>query len=285
MSLVNSGAGIETDPYETPSIRWNAKLNGGQGGYQVFHAFADGYSGYGAIGAGYLGNGRFRTAPVLKRRSRTSGRTNPNDVSGGPAWRNNPLWVFFGTQSRDCLSALREAYGSDEATVNRAAQGYPYVKAAAEANGISPALLTAIGVRETHFRNVQETAVGHGQGIFQIDDRYHSGAASIGYDPPTAANYAANLLATRFAHYSKQGYSGEIAMAAAIHDYNSKAKWTAGALAAGRGDLGRTVAALDRSTATRNYVSNVLNLARDCFSNPAYFSDVPSLDKPVGEEW
>jgi hypothetical protein len=179
---------------------------------------------------------------------------------------------------------LRTAYHANNAAVLRAAQGYAYVKAAAAAHGIPAAILTAIGVRETAFRNMQEIGVGHGQGIFQIDDRYHTGAGSVGYDASAAANYAAGLVADRFTHYTDQGYGGDIAMAAAIHDYNSSAKWTPAALARGGGDIDRTIAARDRSTTTHNYVSNVLNLAQNCFSNASYFSDVPNLDGPVAEE-
>jgi hypothetical protein len=226
MSQVNGGAGVATDPYETPSTKWDPQANNGQGGYQEFHTFADGYVGYGPIGARYMGNGRFRSAPVLKRSARSRQSRNPNDVSGGPAWRNQIAWVFFGTLSRECLGALRTAYHANNAAVLRAAQGYAYVKAAATAHGIPAAILTAIGVRETAFRNMQEIGVGHGQGIFQIDDRYHTGAGSVGYDPSAAANYAAGSVADRFTHYTDQGYGGDIAMAAAIHDYNSSAKWT-----------------------------------------------------------
>jgi hypothetical protein len=65
MSQVNGGAGVATDPYETPSTRWNPSLNSGQGGFEIFHAFADGYVGYGPIGARYLENGAFKGKPAL----------------------------------------------------------------------------------------------------------------------------------------------------------------------------------------------------------------------------
>jgi hypothetical protein len=65
MSQVNGGAGVATDPYETPSTRWNPSLNSGQGGFEIFHAFADRYVGYGPIGARYVGNGEFRGRPTL----------------------------------------------------------------------------------------------------------------------------------------------------------------------------------------------------------------------------
>ncbi len=68
MSVVNMEAGVETDPYASPSLRWNEKLNSGQGAFEVFHAKADGFVGYGEIGTRYAGNGVFRNRPVLLRR-------------------------------------------------------------------------------------------------------------------------------------------------------------------------------------------------------------------------
>lgn len=201
------------------------------------------------------------------------------DVGGGGGGGTIELpWVFFGTRTRECREALRTAYGAGQAAVNRAAAGYNYVSTAANAHLIDPAILTAIGVRETGFRNIRETnASGGGRGIFQIDVGYHPGQANIAFDPPKAANYAAGLLEGRFSHYTDLGYGTGVATAAAVHDYNSSSRHTPAAL---RSD--NIIPALDQSTTGHNYVSNVLNLAKHCFSNPTYFTDTPISSPATG---
>ena len=61
MSQVNVGAGVATDPYETPSTRWNPQANNGQGRYEVFHVLADGFVGYMPVNATYVSNGYWRS--------------------------------------------------------------------------------------------------------------------------------------------------------------------------------------------------------------------------------
>jgi YD repeat-containing protein len=60
MSQVNVGAGVATDPYETPSVAaivWKT----GETGFAVFHAFADGFADYMPVNATYVGNGYWRS--------------------------------------------------------------------------------------------------------------------------------------------------------------------------------------------------------------------------------
>ena len=70
MGVLNGEAGVQTDPYNNPSVKWNERLNDGQGGYEVFHAFADGYSGYIAINGKYLGEGNTLVRGVTDRERR-----------------------------------------------------------------------------------------------------------------------------------------------------------------------------------------------------------------------
>jgi len=99
--------------------------------------------------------------------------------------------TFLGTGTNDCLAALRAAYGANQGDVRRAEAGYSYVAPAALAHGIDPAILTAIGVRESHFRNVAQRG-GLGRGIFQLDLGQNPSAAAVAFNPPAAADYAAN---------------------------------------------------------------------------------------------
>jgi len=75
------------------------------------------------------------------------------------------------------------------------------IQAAAAANGVSPALVAAIGVRETGFRSIpQRCGGGQGAGRFQIDLAQNpSVTAAQAYNIAYAANFTANMLATNMA--------------------------------------------------------------------------------------
>lgn len=176
--------------------------------------------------------------------------------------------IFPLAKSKQCRNALREAHANFNA-VRRAEQGYEIVRDAAEANGIDAAILTSIAIRETGFRNIREVGAGHGWGIFQIDDRSHKNAKTIGSNPQQSAQYAAALLASNIARYI--AYGPDLSVAAGIRDYNAGSKYTKKKL-----DSGGGIAALDRGTTGNNYASNVLNLARYCFGAAWILSDPPS---------
>jgi hypothetical protein len=95
-----------------------------------------------------------------------------------------------------CKAALATA-NKKQAAVTRAENAWSVLQTAAEAHDIDPALLAAIGVRETGFENVQETLQngeeGHGMGVFQLTNQPGVTAAQA-YDLTFAANYAANML-------------------------------------------------------------------------------------------
>jgi hypothetical protein len=76
----------------------------------------------------------------------------------------------------------------------------PQIIAAAQRHNLSPALLAAVAAQETGGPGSSSGANvvgdgGHGHGVFQIDDRYHTFAATpAASDPGKNADYAAGLL-------------------------------------------------------------------------------------------
>jgi hypothetical protein len=71
----------------------------------------------------------------------------------------------------------------------------PTLSQAASAKGIDPALLAAVGVRETGFQNVAQVGGGGGMGVFQLTNQRGVSPAQA-YDLSFSANYAAGLLSS-----------------------------------------------------------------------------------------
>ena len=83
----------------------------------------------------------------------------------------------------------------------------PQIAAAATRHHLEPRLLAAVAAQETggpgtdSGRNVVGDG-GHGRGLFQIDDRWHSFARTPdAMDPGRNADYAAGLLESNLQHY------------------------------------------------------------------------------------
>jgi hypothetical protein len=99
--------------------------------------------------------------------------------------------------------------------------GYaPEIARAARQNGLDPDLLAAVAAQETggpgsnSGRNVVGDG-GHGRGIFQIDDRWHSFASTpSAMDPARNADYAAGMLSGLLKRYGGNVH-------AALSAYNS----------------------------------------------------------------
>jgi hypothetical protein len=96
----------------------------------------------------------------------------------------------------------------------------PQIAAAAARHGLDPELLAAVAAQETGGpganagRNVVGDG-GHGRGLFQIDDRWHSFAkTAAAMDPGRNANYAAGMLSGLL-----QRYGGNVK--AALSAYNA----------------------------------------------------------------
>ncbi|MBV8067354.1 MAG: transglycosylase SLT domain-containing protein [Candidatus Eremiobacteraeota bacterium] len=83
----------------------------------------------------------------------------------------------------------------------------PQIAAAARRHALDPELLAAVAAQETGGpdtnagRNVVGDG-GHGHGIFQIDDRWHSFAqTTVALDPAKNADYAAGMLSGLLERY------------------------------------------------------------------------------------
>jgi hypothetical protein len=96
----------------------------------------------------------------------------------------------------------------------------PQIAAAAGRNGLDPTLLAAVAAQETGGPGANSGANvvgdgGHGHGVFQIDDRYHTFATTpAAMDPGQNADYAAGMLSGLL-----QKYGGDVH--AALSAYNA----------------------------------------------------------------
>ena len=103
-----------------------------------------------------------------------------------------------------CAEGLADAH-ADIGAVDRANAMWGTIQAAADAHNIDPALLAAVGIEETGFRNVWQgcttdpsCANADGAGIWQIDLGPNGGNPNVSvqqaFDPTWAADYSANKL-------------------------------------------------------------------------------------------
>ncbi len=157
--------------------------------------------------------------------------------------------------SQDCLDALATAH-ADRASLQRAVDNWDLIQNAADANGIDPSLLAAIGIRETGFRNIAQIGGGQGAGTFQIDLGQNPQVTSAqAYDPTFAANFAANMLSNNMATLQAQhpNLTDTQLLQATAASYNF-----------GTRNISGNPNTIDVGTTGNNYGSNVLDLAA-CF--------------------
>lgn len=153
---------------------------------------------------------------------------------------------------KTCSDALKKVDGKVNALDRVIAMG-EMIKTAASQAGVDPGIMSAIALRETGAQN-EFGDNGNGRGIFQIDARFHPEVSTAqAFNPPFAAQWASNLLASgtaRFSFYGP-GWSTEFG----LHTYNG-------------GHIGLPAVprlpAFDQTTAGHNYISHVLALA-SCF--------------------
>ena len=146
-------------------------------------------------------------------------------------------------------AALATARG-DVSGVERAIVAWPTITAAANRAGIDPALLAAIGVRETNFRNIDQIGGGLGRGYFQIDLGAHPDvSATQARDITFAANYAADLLA----HNMNE-------LVRLYPRFDDRLQATAASYNFGLGNLSGNPATIDVGSTGGNYGSNVVAL-------------------------
>lgn len=154
-----------------------------------------------------------------------------------------------------CREALA-ATGKTVAAVQRADQSWLILQSAASEHGISPRLLSAVGIRESGFRNVAQTAGCCGEGVFQIDASQHPGIpAVLAYNVQWAAGYAAGLLAANAGVLARRfpAFSPAELLQATAASYNFGTK-----------NIWGNPATIDVGTKFNNYGANVLGLMA-CF--------------------
>ena len=157
--------------------------------------------------------------------------------------------------SVECINALRIAK-ADKAALQRAISNWASIQAASASNAIDPALLAAVGIRESGFRNIPQVGGGMGRGIFQIDLGANPTVTSVqAYDTMYAANFAAGMLAANLN-----------SLAARFPEWTSAQllQATAASYNFGIGNIRGNPSAIDIGTTKNNYGSNVIGLM-SCF--------------------
>jgi hypothetical protein len=84
--------------------------------------------------------------------------------------------------------------------IQRSFEAWDIIQNAASGTGIDPAMIAAIGIRETNFENIPQIGGGGGHGVFQIDITENPAVrASLAYDLFWAARWVAQSLASNMA--------------------------------------------------------------------------------------
>ncbi len=165
--------------------------------------------------------------------------------------------VEWARNNEKVKAALKKA-GADLAGVKRAIDHWDTIKSAANKHKVDPALLAAIGIRETDFRNIDQKN-GLGRGVFQIDmGQNHHITADQAHDINIAANVAAAILADNAAFVAAHffDYEPEEQLQATAAIYNMS-----------RRHLTQDPDMIDRHTTGHNYGSNVMDLM-EAFKDP-----------------
>lgn len=156
--------------------------------------------------------------------------------------------------SKKCSKALAAIHKTAKA-VERANENWNTIISAAADNGIDPALLAAIGVRESGFENIDQKG-GSGKGVFQIDIGRNPQIPGADAENVTyAANWAAAQLTGNYAYFSQNrpSFTQDQLLQATAAAYNE-----------GRGNVGRSPGTIQKDS-RNHYGQNVLDLM-DCFS-------------------
>jgi Transglycosylase SLT domain len=128
---------------------------------------------------------------------------------------------------------------------------------AANADGINPNFLAAVGIRESGLQNIPQQGGGQGLGVFQIDLGAHPNVSPRqALNPAFSANFAADLLSSNWSSLSASypNLNPTRLLQATAASYNF-----------GVGNISGNPNTIDVGTTGNNYGSNVLALAGNCF--------------------
>lgn len=157
--------------------------------------------------------------------------------------------------SKKCEDALTAA-GQTMSAVQNAEANWVSIQNAVADSSIDPALVAAIGIRETGFTNIAQIGGGQGAGVFQIDlGANPSISTTQAYNVPFAANIAAAML------------NRNMSILASSHPNftkNQLLQATAASYNFGTGNITGNPSTIDTGTTGNNYGSNVVNLM-SCF--------------------
>lgn len=158
--------------------------------------------------------------------------------------------------SQKCTDAIKTA-NQDLSVLTRVASAAGVVKSAAASNNIPPSILFAIGMRESGFKNTNQTGGGMGRGVFQIDigKNPHVTEAQAN-DIVFAANFAAKMLADNYRTLGNKfpNFTQQQLVQATAASYNF-----------GTGNISGNPNTIDQGSSHNNYGTNVLGLM-DCFN-------------------
>ncbi|HET6908177.1 MAG TPA: peptidoglycan-binding protein [Mycobacteriales bacterium] len=111
-----------------------------------------------------------------------------------------------------------------DAQYQRAVKAWPFFDQIARAAGVPRFLLHAVGSRETNLTNERGDG-GHGHGVFQLDDRWHTIPAGFDTDVALQAKAAASMLSSLIKHYNGQLYPAVCAYNAGVGNVDAGIKY------------------------------------------------------------
>ena len=184
----------------------------------------------------------------------SAGGDNGNTLSTFPSDISQNFQFIPGS---GCSAALRTAHANSGA-VNRYYNTYQgTITNAANANGVNPFFVAAVGIRESGLQNIPQQGGGQGLGVFQIDLGAHPNVSpSQALDPAFSANFAANML------------SSNMSTLASSHPNLNSAQLlqaTAASYNFGLGNISGNPNTIDVGTTGNNYGSNVVAITNNCF--------------------
>lgn len=163
----------------------------------------------------------------------------------------------------DIAPKSRETEATIKSQAAEAVKTWPFIPEVEKANGLPDGLLIAVGSRETNLKNVIGDG-GHGHGVWQRDDRWHTIPDGYDQDVRKQAEDAAALLAANYKVLKNWGF--------AVAAYNGGVSGIQAAILAGRSP--------DSATTGGDYAADVLGrLAFVPVIKPAPVKEVDVADK------